>query len=138
MKCRQGDLYARILAVRYAETDAMGVVHHASYIVWFEVARTEWLAAQGYRYADLEKQGFFLVVAEVNARYLKPVRYGDPVVVRSHPTEVKSRAIRFAYEVICSDTGEVHVTGSTRHICTDRQGRVAKIPDYLMALITSS
>jgi acyl-CoA thioester hydrolase len=123
------------IAVRYAETDAMGVVHHASYIVWFEVARTEWLAAQGHRYADLEKEGYFLVVTEVNARYSKPVRYGDPIIVRSYPSEVKSRALQFTYEVINADTNEVHVTATTRHICVDKQSRVAKLPAYILALV---
>lgn len=122
------------IAVRYAETDAMGVVHHASYIVWFEVARTEWLAVRGYRYADLEKEGFFLVVTEVNVRYLRPVRYGDEIVVRSHPSEVKSRAIQFTYEVVNPTTNEVHVTATTRHICTDRQGRVSRIPEHIVSL----
>ncbi len=122
------------IAVRYAETDAMGVVHHASYVVWFEVARTEWLAAQGYRYADLEKDGFFLVVAEVNVRYLRPVKYGDDIIVRSHPTEVKSRAIEFSYEVVNAATNEVYVTATTRHICTDRTGKVTRIPAHITAL----
>lgn len=122
------------IAVRYAETDAMGVVHHASYIVWFEVARTEWLAAQGHHYADLEKAGFFLVVTEVNARYLKPVRYGDKIIVRAYPGDVKSRALQFTYEVLNPDTNDVHVTATTRHICVDRQGRVTKLPAYILEL----
>jgi acyl-CoA thioester hydrolase len=122
------------LAVRYAETDAMGVVHHASYVVWLEVARTEWLAAQGYRYADVEKEGFFFVVTEVNCRYLRPVRYGDDIVIRSHVAEMRSRVLQFAYEVVNSATNEVHMTATTRHICVDRNSRVTKMPEYLLKL----
>lgn len=123
------------IAVRYAETDAMGVVHHASYIVWFEVGRTEWLAARGYSYAAFEKSGFFLVVAEIGSRYLQPVRYGDPIILRTTPSEVQSRAIRFEYEIRHEETDTLLATGFTRHILTDHQGTIRRFPAHMMELI---
>jgi acyl-CoA thioester hydrolase len=123
------------VTVRYAETDAMGVVHHRNYIVWFELGRTEWLEALGYSYAEFERSGFFLVVSEVGLRYLRPARYGDTVIVRTQPDEIKSRAIRFRYEVLHSASGATLVTGFTRHILTDHEGNIRTWPEHMLTLI---
>ena len=123
------------IAVRYAETDAMGVVHHASYIVWFEVGRTEWLEALGYTYAAFERSGFFLGVAKVGAQYRRPVRYGDPVRISTWPSEIKSRAIRFEYEVRHAETDELMVSGFTHHILTDHDGRIRTWPAGILDLL---
>lgn len=123
------------IAVRYAETDAMGVVHHASYLVWFEVARTDWLEALGYSYAAFEREGFFLIVSEVGLRYRRPTRYGETVAVRVQPSQLKSRAIRFEYEVRNASSGELLVTGFTSHILTDHQGNIRTWPAGVLALI---
>ena len=69
------------IEVRYAETDQMGVVHHANYVVWFELARTRLCALSGYHYADIEKTGYLLMVTGVEVRYRRPARYGDTVRV---------------------------------------------------------
>ena len=113
--------------VRYAETDQMGVVHHAAYLVWFEVGRATWLRELGRDYAEFEAEGRYLSVAEVTARYVLPARYGRPVTVRTRCREVRSRSVRFEYEVFDPD-GRLLATGGTRHICVDRQGRVSAIP----------
>ncbi|MCB0078122.1 MAG: acyl-CoA thioesterase [Anaerolineales bacterium] len=126
------------VAVRYAETDAMGVVHHASYIVWFEVGRTEWLEALGTTYADFERSGFFLVVAEVGAHYRRPVRYGDPIRLLTWPSAIKSRAIRFHYEVRHATTDELMVSGFTQHILTDHDGRIRTWPEEMSGIIEQS
>lgn len=126
------------IAIRYAETDAMGMVHHASYVIWFEVGRTEWLASLGYHYADFERRGFYLVVAEIGARYLRPARYGDPIFIRTWVSEVKSRAARFDYEVRHTESGETLVSGFSRHILTDHQGVVRKWPPDVLALMSSA
>ncbi|MGH2544492.1 MAG: acyl-CoA thioesterase, partial [Ardenticatenaceae bacterium] len=123
------------IAVRYAETDAMGVVHHGSYVVWFEVGRTEWLQSLGYHYSDFEQSGFYLVVAEIGLRYLRPARYGDTVIVRTSATEIKSRAIRFQYDIYRAADQDLLVTGFTRHILTDHEGNIRKFPDYMWRLI---
>ena len=114
--------------VRYAETDAMGVVHHASYIVWFEEGRSQYARQRGSDYADFERSGYFLTVAEVRARYLRPMVYGTEVLVRCWIEEMRSRALTFGYEIVDAGRSEVCVTGSTRHICITHDGRVAALP----------
>jgi len=81
--------------VRYAETDQMRVAHHVAYIVWFEEGRSAWMRAMGGDYADFEAEGFYLVVSEVQARYLAPALYGRRVTVRSWAEEVRSRTLKF-------------------------------------------
>lgn len=115
------------LRVRYAETDAMGVAHHSSYIIWFEVGRTEYMNRQGHSYADMEAQGYFLPVTELYARYLAPCRYGDMVTVRTWVEERKSRQITFGYEIVDA-FGRTLCTGKSVHICTDREGKVRTLP----------
>ncbi len=115
--------------VRYAETDAMGIVHHASYIVYFEEGRTSYARQRGGDYADFERGGRFLTVTEVHARYIKPAVYGQRLTVRCWIEEMKSRMMTFGYEVVDADTRELHMTGTTRHICITKGGRVTTFPD---------
>jgi len=121
--------------VRYAETDAMGIVYHANYIVWFEVGRGAFFRQQGANYADWESHGIALPVVEVYARYLAPARYPDLVKVRTWVKEVHSRAVTFAYEVQLAQTGQTLVTGWTKHVCIDREGHVRTIPPELKKLL---
>src|SRR5947209_16286020 len=90
-----------VIRVRYAETDRMGLLHHANYLVYFEQARTELLRSQGYSYKDLEDQGYLLVLTKLEIRYRWPARYDDLVTVRT--TVVKTTAVRIdhKYEVFC-------------------------------------
>lgn len=115
--------------VRYAETDAMGIVHHASYIVYFEEGRSNYARQRGSDYADFERSGYYLTVAEVSARYLQPARYGTRLIVRCWIASMQSRALTFAYEIVDAGTGDVCVTGHSRHICITHDGRVATLPD---------
>jgi len=120
------------IEVRYAETDQMGVVHHANYIVWFELARTRLCAMSGYRYAEIERLGYLLMVTGVELRYRRPARYGDTVQVTCWGERLASRGIRFAYEV--RRDGELLATGSTEHIWIERAGgRPCRIPEQLRA-----
>jgi acyl-CoA thioester hydrolase len=114
--------------VRYAETDQMGLVHHAAYIVWFEEGRSAWMRAAGSTYADFEASGLFLAASEVYARYLTPALYDRLVTVRTWIEEIRSRTLRFSYEVLDTENGQTLVTGYTRHICINRDGNVARIP----------
>lgn len=116
------------LRVRYAETDAMGIVHHGSYIVYFEEARTNYARLRGSDYASFERGGHYLAVTEVSARYIKPTRYDRQLTVRCWIVAMKSRGLTFAYEIVTADTREVVVTGQTKHICIDRDGNVATLP----------
>lgn len=115
--------------VRYAETDAMGVVHHSTYIVWFEEGRSHYLRSRGSNYADLEADGYFLAVSEVEARYIAPARYGQQVTVRARLETVRSRSISLLYEVVEAASGRLLVTGRTKHICIDGRGDVVTLPE---------
>jgi acyl-CoA thioester hydrolase len=115
--------------VRYAETDAMGVVHHAAYIVWFEEGRSAWMRALGSNYAALVAEGLNLSVCEVHAQYLAPALYGRQVTVRTWVDEVRSRAMTIQYEVLDSETRQRLATGFSRHICVDRDKRAVRIPE---------
>lgn len=119
------------LRVRYAETDAMGIVHHSSYVVWFEAGRSDWMRLTGRGYADFERDGYFLPVTELTARYLAPLRYDDVATVRTWIGELRSRQVRFAYEVR-DEAGRLCATGGSAHICTTRDGRVAALPRFLL------
>jgi acyl-CoA thioester hydrolase len=114
--------------VRYAETDQMGIVHHAAHVVWLEEGRSHWLRAHGSSFTEFEKLGLSLAVAELNVRYSQPARYDQRVAIRCWVEEVKSRQVTFGYEIIDPESGALFATGNTRHICIDRQGNVAKIP----------
>ncbi len=121
--------------VRYAETDAMGIVYHSHYIVWFEVGRGDYMRQRGWEYAELEAQGYYLPVSELDARFLAPARYGDLVTVKTWLEELRSRKITFAYEVVKDSTGEVLAVGHTKHICTDKAGHVRTIPKEVREIL---
>lgn len=115
--------------VRYAETDAMRIVHHASYIVYFEEGRSAYLRQKGDSYADFERTGYYLAVSEVGARYIKPAVYDQQVTVRSWIEEIRSRSLTFNYEIIDTQSDELLVNGFSKHICITHEGRVATLPE---------
>jgi acyl-CoA thioester hydrolase len=116
------------LRVRYAETDAMGIVYHTNYIVWFEVGRGEFFRQRGGNYRDFEDSGFYLPVSEVDARFVAAARYDDEVVIRTSVEKLRSRTITMYYEVVMKDTGQLLVTGHTKHLCVDGEGMVRRLP----------
>jgi acyl-CoA thioester hydrolase len=115
--------------VRYAETDAMGIVHHANYIVFFEEGRSGYARQRGSSYAEIERGGVYLTVTEIGARYVKPSVYGQRLTIRTWIAELRSRSVRFEYEVVDADSGEVAMTGFSKHICINREGKVVHIPE---------
>jgi acyl-CoA thioester hydrolase len=123
--------------VRYAETDAQGIVHHASYIIYFEEGRSEYIRKRGSSYADFERGGHFLAVTEINARYLKSARYDDLITVRCWVAESRSRSLTFEYEIIHAETQERLLTGSSKHICLNREGQISRIPDLWQQWVSS-
>lgn len=119
--------------VRFYETDSMGVVHHAAYITWFEEGRSAFTRAIGYPYSQMEAEGLSLAVAEVTARYHRPARYDDEVIIATCLTGLLSRGMNFGYEVRRAADGELLVSGSTRHISVDARGQVRRIPEAVRA-----
>jgi len=109
------------LEVRYAETDQMGVVHHANYLVWFEVARTHLCQEAGFHYAEIEKRGLLLLVTGVDVSYRAAARYGDTIDVDCWVERVASRGVTFAYQV--RRDGTQLATGRTEHIWVDATSR---------------
>lgn len=124
--------------VRYAETDAMGVVHHAAYLVYFEEGRSHYMRALGSNYADIEAAGFRLPVTEVNARYSDGARYGDIITIRTWLAESRSRQLTFAYSLSCGNPSRHIVRGTTRHIWTDTAGNVIRAPALWTSLLRNS
>ena len=114
--------------VDYSEVDQMGVVYHARYLVWLDVARTELLRMTGFSYRDLEEMGLFLVVAEVSMRYRQPARYDDPIRVRTWIRERASRRITFGYAVEHEETGQLLATASTALMELDHDFDFARLP----------
>lgn len=131
------DVVETSLRVRYAETDAMGVVYHTNYIIWFEVGRGEYLREKGGEYREFEGKGFYLPVIEVDARFLAAARYDDVVVVRTSLQQFRSRSVTLHYEVLMKDTGQLLVTGHTKHLCMDREGTVRRLPRELIDAFSS-
>ncbi|HYM69326.1 MAG TPA: thioesterase family protein [bacterium] len=121
--------------VRYAETDQMGVAHHASYLVWFEAARTELIRERGRSYAEIEAAGWLLVVVEAHCRYRRPARYDEVLVVRARVREVRAATLAFAYEVVRKADGEILADGYTVHATVDRTGRARRIPEEIARLL---
>ena len=130
------DWHETAIRVRYAETDRMGIVYHANYLVWFEIGRTEFCRARGFSYKDMEEnEHAFLVVAESYCRYKAPAQYDDEMVIRTHITELRRRSVRFGYEIIRAADGLIIAEGETGHVVTDSNNRVISLPEsYRLAL----
>jgi acyl-CoA thioester hydrolase len=114
--------------VRYAETDKMGVVYYANYLIWFEVGRTEWLRHSGLTYRELEEVGFVLPVIEAHCEYLQPVRYDDEVEIRTRGTLISGVRVRFDYEIVRRAHGIVAAVGRTVHASVNPAGRPRRLP----------
>jgi acyl-CoA thioester hydrolase len=122
--------------VRYAETDQMGVVYHANYLVWMEVGRVEYWRTSGLRYRDMEQQdGILLVVAEVSCRYLSPAVYDEEVIIRTYIAEASPRMIRFEYELLAADDSRRLATGYTKHVFCGTDRRPTKVPQKYHAIL---
>lgn len=124
------------LRVRYAETDAQGVVYHSNYLVYFEVGRGDFLRTVGVDYNAMEAAGAFVVVVEANVRYHAPARYDDELVVHTELAEQKTRSMRFAYKVLRPARGgsgedTLVASGWTAHVVVNPEGRPIPIPESL-------
>ncbi len=115
------------LRVRYSETDQMGIVYHAHYLVWFEIGRTEWCRAAGQPYAGMERAGLFIPVTRVAAAFRRRSTYDDAIRVITRMARLGGRGCEFVYEVVGPD-GDLLADGSTAHVFTDADGRPTRAP----------
>lgn len=122
------DWHETQIRVRYAETDKMGIVHHSNYLVWFEFGRSEFCRARDFSYKDMEEDNALLVVAESYCRYKSPAFYEDILTIRTKLEDVRSRSIRFVYEVVRQEDGVVLAEGETVHFVTDHSKKVKSLP----------
>jgi acyl-CoA thioester hydrolase len=117
------------LRVRYAETDQMGVVYHANYLVWMEVGRVEYCRASGHRYRDLEAEGVLLAVVEAHCRYISPALYDEEVIVSTGIEDASARFVRFAYRISSGEDGRLLAEGFTKHVFCGRDRKACKLPE---------
>ena len=119
------------LRVRYAETDQMGIVYHAHYLVWFEVARTDLLRQFGWTYREMEEAGVRLPVIQAQCTYLRPARYDDELEVRVAVRLLSAVRLEFTYEVVLLRDGMTAAVGITQHAALTMEGRPCRLPDRI-------
>ena len=124
--------------VIYGDTDQMGVVYYANYLLWFERGRSEWLRQIGLPYATIEQHGFHFPVSEVSCRYAQSAHYDDVVRIETVLTELGRASLSFDYQISREADCCILATGSTKHACIDRSGRVARIPRILTDAINAA
>ena len=121
--------------VRYADTDQMGVVYYANYLVWFEVGRTEWLRESGWSYREMEQAGISLPVIEAHCEYRQPARYDDEIEIRTEARVLTPVRIRFDYEARRTADETLSATGHTVHAALGADGRPRRLPARVLEII---
>ena len=114
------------IRISYSDTDQMGMVYYANYLVYFERGRTEWLREKGLAYKELEDKEIFLPVLESNCKYLSPARYDDLITVKTTLSELRFASIEFSYEIFCGSRNIV--TGRTKHPFVNKAFKPIRIP----------
>ncbi len=116
--------------VRYAETDQMGVVYHANYLIWMDIARVAFCEAIGFDYREMEQDGVVIAVIEAQCRYLYPARFNDEIVIRISVLETNAKGLRFAYEMARTSDNRRVATGETGHLYLHRTNfRPTRLPE---------
>ncbi len=116
--------------VRYAETDQMGIVYYANYLIWMEVGRAEYCRAVGLRYRDMEQaDGIRLAVVDAHCRYVSPARYDDEICVETSIADANRRMVEFGYEIREAKDGRRLAAGETRHIYLGPENKPVKLPE---------
>jgi acyl-CoA thioester hydrolase len=121
--------------VNYSEVDQMGVVYHARYIVWLDMARTEHIRRAGTTYRDMEASGYRLAVAELQMRYRQPARYDDLVRIRCWVRELASRKVTFGYAIELADDGRLLATGTTAMLVLSADMTPTRLPDAIRSVL---
>ena len=118
------------LRVRYAETDQMGVVYYANFLVWFELGRVEFLRQLGFRYRDIEREdGCYIAVVEARCRYKAPAFYDDELTVRTRLSFLRGSMVQFAYEILRAADNKAIAVGETIHMICDAEMKVRPLPE---------
>lgn len=120
------------IEVRYYETDGQGIVHHANYFQYFELARVTMLKAKGHDYAELERNGIFLVVHKIGCRYLRPAQFGDTLRIVTSVTRATLGRIEHKYQVLRVGDDQLLAEGNSTIACVDREGNVRRMPKFLV------
>ena len=118
------------IRVRYAETDRMGLLHHANYFVYFEMGRTELLRQRGTSYRDIEDAGHLLVIIDIGCKFRRPARFDDLLTLRTMVVRVTHVKIQHKYELF--HEGQLLAEGHSTLACVDREGRPQRLPDTLV------
>lgn len=118
------------IRVRYAETDRMGLLHHANYLVYFEQARTELLRQTGGNYKELEDRGYYLVITKVEVKYRSPAHYDDLLTIRTTLTRKTSVRLEHQYQIF-RENGTLVAEGATTLACVDSEGKLQAMPDFV-------
>ena len=120
--------------VRYAETDAMGYLHHSQYLVYFEMGRTELLRVNGLRYRDMEQRGLFYVVARLDVRYRMPARYDDLLTLTTTTTKLSPVRVDHGYQL--KRDGRLLTEGNSTLVLVDASGKPTPLPDDMYAILS--
>lgn len=115
------------IQVRYSETDQMGVVHHANYYPWFEVARTEFLEVLGYPYDQIEKEGLMFPLVESYCKYMYPAKYPEKLIIKAWIEEVGAAKVVFCFEILRKTDEKKLAIGKTVHSCIDQDFRLVNL-----------
>ena len=127
------------IRVRYAETDKMGIVHHSNYYVWFELGRSDYCRNRGFSYLEMEEEdNLLMVVAESQCRYKSPAFYEDVLIIKTRIEEIRSRSLTFEYEVERAADQTRLATAKTKHLMTDNQKRIRKLPEKYRIMLQQS
>lgn len=129
---KEGAAFSTDIRVRYQETYNMGVVYYANYLVWFEVARTEYLRSMGLVYRYLEEKGYYLMVASISCQYKSPAKYDDVVKAETWIAEMKNSSLKFGYKL--SVDGRLVATGDSVHVFTNSKGKPVRMPEEIKSL----
>ena len=127
----EGPRSTSLIRVRYAETDKMGVVYYANYLVWFEVGRADLLRSLGWTYREMEHAGITLPVIEAHCEYRRPARYDDEMEVRTKGRMLSPVRMEFTYEVVRREDQMVAASGRTIHAALDQAGKPCRLPDRI-------
>ena len=136
---QQGDISFTRYRVIYGDTDRMGVVYYANYPRLFERGRAEFVRERGLTYKEIEERGFALPVTETLCHYYQPARYDDLLLIETKIGRIRRASIRFDYRIYKKEgESEPLATGYTLHACTNEEGRIVRIPEFILAVLENS